>query len=92
MTFLLPGSVCAIAADRKSTDTVWFIKIKEEKKADVPRHQPLTDDYGDMVSSGLSYIEGHYLEFQTIKGKCQVFKKMSKKWFIFKSSYPQFCT
>ena len=28
--FLLPGSVCAIAADRKSTDTVWFIKIIDD--------------------------------------------------------------
>ena len=28
--FILPGSICALAADQKSPDTVWFLKIDEQ--------------------------------------------------------------
>ena len=32
--FLVPGCISAIAADDKSTDTVWFVKIIERCEAD----------------------------------------------------------
>ena len=46
--FLLPGSVCAIAADKKSTDTVWLVKIFEETVA----KGNISDDYGHVVLDG----------------------------------------
>ena len=61
--FLLPNSVCAIAADEKSIDTFWLVKILEETVAE----GNITDDYGHMVLDGQRYIDGRYLEFHTTK-------------------------
>ena len=54
--FLLPLSVCVIAADNKSTNTVWFVQVKGE--FDSPEN--ITDDYGHTASAGKKYMLGHF--------------------------------
>ena len=49
--FLVPGCIYAIAANEKSTDKVWLVKIREGSKAD----QPYTDDYGFTVAKGKKF-------------------------------------
>ena len=56
--FLLPGSVCAIAADNKSTDNFWFVQIIGEFESP----ENVTDDYGHIASAGKKYMLGHFLE------------------------------
>ena len=56
--FLLPGSICAIAADTKSIDIVWFVKIVCEQEA----AEDVVNDYGFRVALGQRYLKGHYLE------------------------------
>jgi len=46
--FLMPNSICALAADEKSHDTVWFVQIEEE----VVATETLFDDYGFQVNKG----------------------------------------
>ena len=52
--FILPGSICALAADQKSPDTVWFVKIVEQI---VPTTE-MTDDYGHKVIQGQVCFKG----------------------------------
>ena len=73
--FLLPNSVCAIAADEKSIDTFWLVKILEETVAE----GNITDDYGHVVLDGQRYIDGRYLKFHTTKRNHHIFKEMMKK-------------
>ena len=56
--FLLSGSVCAVAADKKSINTVWFIHILEEKVAETV----IIDDYGQKINEGFKYFRGNYME------------------------------
>ena len=56
--FLVPAYICAIAADDKSTDTVWLVKIIERCEAD----KQCTDVYGHTVAQGNEYFSGKYLE------------------------------
>ena len=56
--FLLPVSACTIAANNKSTDTVWFVQILGE--FDSPEY--VIDDYGHAASAGEKYMLGHFLE------------------------------
>ena len=52
--FLLPNTYCAIAADKVSTETVWFIKINNSMKAT----EDVTDDYSHTIPAGNEYLEG----------------------------------
>ena len=70
----MPGSVCAIAADEKSTDTVWLVKIFEETVA----KGNISDHYCHLVLDGQRYIDGPYLEFHTT-----TFLKKCRKRFSF---------
>ena len=56
--FLLPVSVCAIAANNKSTNTVWFVQIIREFNSP----ENVIDDYGHTASAGEKYMLGHFLE------------------------------
>ena len=56
--FLLPGSVCALAAANNSVDTLWFVQIKGEFESTTS----LSDDYGQIVTSGQKYMLEHFLE------------------------------
>ena len=84
--FLLPGSVCVIAADEKSTDTAWLVKIFEETVA----KDNISDHYGHVVLDGQRYIDGRYLEFHITKQNNHIFIEMLKKMFFYRSSvvYP----
>ena len=84
--FILPGSICALAADQKSPDTVWFIKIDERI---VPTAE-MTDDYGHKVIQGQVCFKGRYLEKDSTSRKEQSFKLMNKFAFFFKDNvvYP----
>ena len=42
--FVVPGTICVIAATSNSSDTVWFIRIKEPC---IP--ETLLDDYGHAI-------------------------------------------
>ena len=56
--FLLPGSVCALAATNNSVDTLWFVQIKGEFESTTS----VSDDYGHIVTPGQKYMLGHFLE------------------------------
>ena len=58
--FLLVVSVCAIATNNKSTNTVWFVQIKGE--FDSPGTENVIDDYSHTASAGKKYMLGHLLE------------------------------
>jgi len=78
--FFLPGSVCAIAAERKSPDLVWFLSIQSENVGGK------NDSYGHRVSEGQPNLIGHYLEKSgTVKGGVK-FKKVVKEVFFYKES------
>ena len=84
--FLLPGSVCAIAADEKSADMVWFVYIECEKEAGKDE----IDSYGHIGAEGHNFICGKYLEkIGTVKGG-KKFIKMDKEVFFYKENvvYP----
>ena len=44
--FIMPGSLCAIAASENSPDTVWFVKINIAEGA--PENN-MIDDYGNTI-------------------------------------------
>ena len=48
--FLLPGSVCALAAANNSVDTLWFVQIKGEFESTTS----ISDDYGTLLSPAKS--------------------------------------
>ena len=52
------NSICAVAADNKSYEPVWFVKIIEEVTAD----KEIQDDYGVTVTEGETVLKGHFLE------------------------------
>ena len=49
--FVIPGTFCVIAASSNSSDTVWFIRIKEPW---IP--ETLSDDYGHVIVPSQSYV------------------------------------
>ena len=52
--FILPGSVCAIAASEKSSDTVWFVRIESEETL----QEATTDDYGHTIIPRQKFFKG----------------------------------
>ena len=56
--FLLPGSVCTLAAANNSADTLWFVQIKGEFESTTS----VSDDYGHIITPGQTYMLGHFLE------------------------------
>ena len=56
--FLLPGSICAIAADTKSTDMIWFVYIVDVEEV---FHEKL-DSYGHAITPGHMFVRARYLE------------------------------
>ena len=73
--FLLPGSVCVIAVDNKSTNTVWFVQIIRE--LDSPEN--VIDDYGHTASAGQKYMLGYLLEQEHDQITKTKYKLMYKK-------------
>ena len=54
--FLVPGSVCTLAEEKKSTDTCWCLKMEGEGV------WPATGDYGFVIPEGCNYMQGRCLE------------------------------
>ena len=77
--FLVPGTVCAVAADDSSNDTIWFIQIKTNEIA----NEEVKDDFNHVITARNSYIEGNYLERQHETKKGQYFNVMKKKSVFF---------
>lgn len=72
--FLLPNTFCAIAADKKSSDTVWFIFIQSEGFAEKDE----SDSYGFTIKKGQYRLKGHYLE-KHIENKKEIRYRLMKK-------------
>lgn len=82
------GSIVAVAAEEKSEDSVWFIKIIENNETinDIAK----IDDYGNVIPGGVNFFKGHFLEREYVKKSCQLFKLSKKVTFFYKESvfYP----
>ena len=48
----MPESICAVAADQQSSDTIWFIKIEGESVT----KEEICDVYGVKVGLGQKYL------------------------------------
>ena len=73
--FLQVNSVCAVAADKKSYETVWFVKIIEEVTAD----KEIWDDYGVTVIEGETVLKALFLEKSSQTKTGQTSKLTSNK-------------
>ena len=85
--FLLSQSYCAVAADQKSKDTIWFIKITNKSSA----IDSMSDDYGNKIAPDQQYLEGHFMEETVSLLKGYTYKlNEKKKTFFFKETvvYP----
>ena len=84
--FLLPDTYCAVAPDRSSPDSLWFIKVKDSFQASVQ----MTDDYGNIIALGLNYIEGKFMDKVDTLAEGFLYKLSKKKTYFFKESvvYP----
>ena len=83
----MPTSVCAIALNCKSSDTLRFVLILEHKVAESNE----ADDYGHIIPEGCSFTSGHYFEKCDTVRKGQKFKIMAdKKTYMYRESivYP----
>ena len=78
---LVPGTICAIAADSTSRDIVYFLEIIENSVST----DTIIDDYQHVVSPGQEYLEGHYLEYNNEDNKNYHYTiTKSKKVFFYK--------
>ena len=84
--FLIADTYCAVRPDKTSSDSLWFIKVKDSCETNVE----VVDDYGNIVAPGLSYIEGRFMEKVDILSKGYLYKLSKKRTFFFKESvvYP----
>ena len=85
--FLLPKSYCAVSADQKAKDTIWFIKITNISSV----IDSISDDYGNKIAPGQQYLEGHFMEETVSSLKGYTYKlNEKKKTFFFKETvvYP----
>ena len=56
--FVLPDTYCAVAADKSSPETLWFIKVKTLHDAS---DETETDEWGITIPPGQQYIEGTFV-------------------------------
>ncbi|XP_066925552.1 uncharacterized protein [Clytia hemisphaerica] len=85
--FIIPGTVCAIAASDNSSDTVWFVLISSDEMSS---NDVTTDDYGHSIPQGEEYFKGHYLEKHSSKRSADYYQATNKISLISKASvvYP----
>ena len=76
---LVSGTIVALAAEKKSMDTFYLIKISKANCAS----NDAVDDYDNKVKEGNDHLEGNFLE--KISGSERIYK-MSKKTFFYKES------
>ena len=84
--FLTPNSFCAIAADEKSSEIVWFLQIKSIEVTNAN----MVDDYRHTITAGMEYLVGSYLKKCNETKKGPLFKIMGKDVFFFRETivYP----
>ena len=84
--FVVPGTICIIAASPNSSDTVWFLRIQDLCIAETSSQ----DDYGNVVVAGQSYIIGNFLERSRSNSKWHYFKVDNKISYFYHESivYP----
>ena len=75
--FILPGSIFAIAADTKSTDTIWFVYIVDVEEAIDEK----LDSYGHAIPPCHMFVRARYLERMGDTKKGQKVKLMLKNFF-----------
>ena len=80
--YILPGSVCAIAASESSIDTVWFVKVDSEEETS---SEEVADDYGNVIIPGQIYFKAKFLEKVSAKKNSQKYKLMKRNTFVYKS-------
>ena len=76
--FLQVNSVCAVAADNKSYETVWFVKIIE-----VTANKEIQDDHGVIIIEGETVLKGNFLEKSSQTKTGQTLKFTSNKTTLF---------
>ena len=59
VSFLMSGSIVVIAADRKSIETICFIKVIE---AEFISENAKLDNYGYSITNQVAYMEGWFLK------------------------------
>ena len=77
--FLLASTFCALAADSKSSGTVWIKKIEEEEEG----IGPVIDDWGIKIPDGCKYLQEKFLEKVTKSNKKLTFKLMKKSTYFY---------
>ena len=82
--FISPGSV---AADEKSIDTIWFVKILENECVASANEK---DDCGNVIPHGAFFLKGRFLEIVVEKSSHRVYKLSKKLTYFYKESviYP----
>ena len=80
--FLLPGSVCALAAANNSVDTLWFVQIKGEFESTTS----ISADYEYIVTPGQKYIPGHFLEQVSDQTTSKTYKLIDKETIFYRES------
>ena len=79
--FVAAGSLVAVAADTKSIDTVWFVRVLENgcigKDNDC-------DDYGNSIPFGTSFIKGNFLELSDEKTHHRLYTVSKKITYFYK--------
>ena len=76
---MLPGSVCAIAADDKSTNIVWFVQTIGEFSFS----ENIIDGYGHTASPSQKFMLGYFLEQVHDQITTKKYKLIHKKNMIF---------
>ena len=77
----------AIAADRNSLETFWFVKIFDNNCI---ANGNEVDDYGNIIADGSKYIKGQFLEFLHENKNKKNYKLSNKVTYFYKESilYP----
>ena len=78
---LLPGTIVALAAEKKSTNTFYLIKVSRKNGA---KQYDDADDYGKMITRGHKHLEGHF--FEKICGSDRRYKLSKKTSFFYRES------
>jgi hypothetical protein len=89
--FFSPESICAIAADESSFETLFFVRILEN---DCISNQFEIDDFHHKVSPGQAFLKCHYLEKHSETKKGYVYTENTKKIvYIYREAivYPFVC-
>ena len=61
--FLMADSICVIAADSKSSNTVWFVRLHSNPEEAIAS---ITDGCGHNIIPGQTYTRASYYENQKV--------------------------